>query len=131
MFPALSQRFTYSTRRGVVWFAQAAEADSETAVGTFLSKLFPSCLKRCAGMQPRSSITMHWGRPLDVRFNDRCHTFTPQQPKEARQCQLQTRTACEWLIGAPVRTWMGLRVLVDVGVERLTLVAKMIRFDRA
>jgi hypothetical protein len=124
MFPALSQRFTYSIRRGVVWFAQVAKADSETAVGTFLSKLFPSCLKRCGGMQPRSSITMHWGRPLDVRFNDRCHTFTPQQPKEARQCQCN-RTACEWLIGTPC---MGLLVLTHVVVETHSM-AK-IRFDR-
>jgi hypothetical protein len=50
---------TRSKGEGVVQFAQVAEA--ETAVGTFLSKSFPSCLKWCGGDTAKFQQYSAWG----------------------------------------------------------------------
>ena len=70
-------------------------------------QIIHSCLRRCAGWgwshcQPSSSNTTQ-GAVVT-------HAFTPlaHRPKEAGQCQCN-ETACEDLLGTPLRPCMGLR----------------------
>lgn len=76
---------TRSKGCGVVQFAQVSEA--ETAIGTFLFVLgivFLIPLSIAKFQQ-----YMYGGRPLDVRFNDRWHTFTPTAAKGGQVMPLQ------------------------------------------
>lgn len=71
---------TRSKGCGVVQFGQVVEA--ETAIGTIFSfslrnELLISSLSPAAKFQQY----MYGGRPLDVRFNDRWHQFTPSAAK--------------------------------------------------
>jgi hypothetical protein len=71
---------------GVVQFAQVQEA--ETAIGEqpLLSFVWIACLfNRVAKFQQY----MYGGRPLDVRFNDRWHTFTPTAAKGGQVMPMQ------------------------------------------
>ena len=77
---------TRSKGAGVVQFAQVAEA--ETAIGVFLSPRVPSYLKLW-GDTAKFQQYMYGGRPLDVRFNDRWHTFTPTAAKGGQAVPLQ------------------------------------------
>ena len=77
---------TRSKGAGVVQFAQVAEA--ETAIGVFLSSIFLPCLIR-RGDAAKFQQYMYGGRPLDVRYNDRCHTFTPTAAKGGQAVPMQ------------------------------------------
>jgi hypothetical protein len=77
---------TRSKGAGVVQFAQVAEA--ETAIGVFLSPHVPSHLKSW-GDTAKFQQYVYGGRPLDVRFNDRWHTFTPTAAKGGQAVPMQ------------------------------------------
>jgi len=78
---------TRSKGAGVVQFSQVAEA--ETAIGAFLYQKFRSCLKQYGGVVAKFQQYMYGGRPLDVRFNDRWHTFTPTAAKGGQVVPMQ------------------------------------------
>ena len=79
---------TRSKGAGVVQFGQVAEA--ETAIGAFLpfSGYFLSCLKWWEDAAKFQQY-VYGGRPLDVRFNDRWHTFTPTAAKGGQAVPMQ------------------------------------------
>lgn len=79
---------TRSKGAGVVQFGQVAEA--ETAIGAFLpfSGYFLSCLKWWEDAAKFQQY-VYGGRPLDVRFNDRCHTFSPTAAKGGQAVPMQ------------------------------------------
>jgi hypothetical protein len=81
---------TRSKGCGVVQFAQVAEA--ETAIG--MSNLYRSYLRYLrVGLLAKFQQYMYGGRPLDVRFNDRWHTFTPTSAKGGQPAPMQTELA--------------------------------------
>ena len=77
---------TRSKGAGVVQFAQVAEA--ETAIGAFVP-LFFSFVPEMVGHAAKFQQYMYGGRPLDVRFNDRWHTFTPTAAKGGQSVPMQ------------------------------------------
>ena len=70
----------------MVQFAQVPEA--ETAIGTLLPSPFPQLLTWFGGAAKFQQY-MYGGRPLDVRFNDRWHTFTPTAAKGGQAIPIQ------------------------------------------
>ncbi len=77
---------TRSKGAGVVQFGQVAEA--ETAIGGFLSPHI-SFVSEMVGDTAKFQQYMYGGRPLDVRFNDRWHTFTPAAAKGGQAVPIQ------------------------------------------
>jgi hypothetical protein len=77
---------TRSKGAGVVQFAQVAEA--ETAIGAFVP-LFFFFVSEIVGHAAKFQQYMYGGRPLDVRFNDRWHTFTPTAAKGGQAVPMQ------------------------------------------
>ena len=69
---------TRSKGAGVVQFAQVAEA--ETAIG-MLSLICYDQTCMLTNNIAKFQAYMYGGRPLDVQFNDRWHTFTPSAAK--------------------------------------------------
>ena len=77
---------TRSKGAGVVQFAQVAEA--ETAIGAFLPLYF-SFVSEMVGHAAKFQQYVYGGRPLDVRYNDRWHTFTPTAAKGGQAVPMQ------------------------------------------
>lgn len=78
---------TRSKGAGVVQFAQVPEA--ETAIGTFLISLLLLYVTSHYFHQAKFQAYMYGGRPLDVQFNDRWHTFTPTAAKGGQTLPMQ------------------------------------------
>ena len=70
---------------GVVQFAQVAEA--ETAIGEF--SRFILRIQPLIRSTAKFQQYMYGGRPLDVRFNDRWHTFSPGAAKGGQAAPMQ------------------------------------------
>jgi hypothetical protein len=122
-------RRSYLTARGPrvqAWTVYKAE----TAVGTFLSKLFPSYLKRCGKCSQVPAIQSIGGDP-SMYASMTAHSLTrlPHSSRRRPGSANATRQHVDGLLGTPFRPCMGLRVLTYVVVDSLYL-AKMIRFDR-
>jgi RNA recognition motif. (a.k.a. RRM, RBD, or RNP domain) len=77
---------TRSKGAGVVQFAQVAEA--ETAIGASFPLYF-SFVSEMMGDAAKFQQYMYGGRPLDVRYNDRWHTFTPTAAKGGQAVPMQ------------------------------------------
>ena len=79
---------TRSKGAAVVQFAQVAEA--ETAIGMSFP-LPPGAvyLNDLTCYAAKFQQYMYGGRPLDVRFNDRWHTFTPTAAKGRQAIPIQ------------------------------------------
>ena len=78
---------TRSKGAGVVQFAQVAEA--ETAIGAFLLPLYFSFVSEMVRHAAKFQQYVYGGRPLDVRYNDRWHTFTPTAAKGGQAVPMQ------------------------------------------
>ena len=76
---------TRSKGCGVVQFSQVPEA--ETAIGTPLK--ISTLNVGHDSVAAKFQQYMYGGRPLDVRFNDRWHTFTPTAAKGGQVMPMQ------------------------------------------
>ena len=85
---------TRSKGCGVVQFAQVQEA--ETAIGASATALICAIsigLHLAVIHVAKFQQYMYGGRPLDVRYNDRWHTFTPTAAKGGQAAAMQTEAA--------------------------------------
>ena len=75
-------------RRVLAWFSLVKlQRQRQPSVGSFLH-IFRSYLKLW-GDKAKFQQYMYGGRPLDVRFNDRWHTFTPTAAKGGHAVAMQ------------------------------------------